>query len=82
MSEFIEERRVAGMLVRIDRTLCVAFETCIDIAPDVLRFDSSGVVTFVEADSAIDKDRLLEACRACPVDALSVFEDDGRQLVP
>jgi ferredoxin len=49
MSDPIEERTVAGLLVRIDRRLCVAFETCIDVAPDVFRFDATGVVTFVDA---------------------------------
>ena len=77
-----EERVVAGLRVRIDRTLCVAFETCIDLAPEVFRFDDEGIVTFVDADAVIDRQRLLESCRSCPVDALTAFDEDGAILAP
>jgi ferredoxin len=82
MSEFLEERHIAGMLVRIDRRLCVAFEVCIDLAPEVFRFDPDGVVTFVGGDDGIERERLLESCRACPVDALMAFDAGGAQIVP
>jgi len=82
MTEHLEERRVAGLLVRIDRRLCVAFEVCIDIAPEIFRFDPGGVVTFVGGDDTINRERLLESCRACPVDALAVFDGNGGQIVP
>lgn len=78
----IEERDIGGVLVRIDRTLCVAFELCIDLAPDVFRFDDEGIVTFTGAGEVPDRARLLEACRACPVDALTVVDEEGRQIVP
>ena len=82
LPDHVEERTVLGLRVRIDRTLCVAFETCIDLAPDVLRMDAIGVVTFVGGDPAIGRDRLVEACRACPVDALTVTDENDVQLAP
>jgi hypothetical protein len=30
----------------------------------------------------VDRERLLKACDACPVDAITVWGEDGRQLVP
>jgi len=77
-----EERMIGGLRVRIDRTLCVAFETCIDLAPEVFRFDDEGIVTFVGADNAIERERLLESCCACPVDALTVFDETGATIAP
>lgn len=76
-----EERMVAGLRVRIDRTLCVAFETCIDVAPQVFRFDEEGIVSFVAGDHDVTRERLIEACNACPVDALSLFDGDGADLL-
>ncbi|MGQ0560593.1 MAG: ferredoxin [Gemmatimonadota bacterium] len=76
-----EERTIAGVRVRIDRTLCVAFETCIDTAPEVFRFDDEGIVTFVDAAPALTRERLIEACRSCPVDALSLFDATGVDLL-
>lgn len=77
-----EEREIAGLRVRIDRTLCVAFEMCIDVAPEVFRFADDGIITFVGGADGIERERLLEACRCCPVDALAVFDGDGAELIP
>jgi ferredoxin len=76
-----EERTIAGLRVRIDRTLCVAFETCIDSAPEVFRFDEEGIVTFVDGPHDVVRARLAEACKGCPVDALSLFDADGVDLL-
>ena len=80
MSGF-DERIAAGLRVRIDRTLCVGFGDCIKEAPEGFKLDGDGVAVFVDPD-AVERDRLLRACDACPVDAISVWDTDGRQLVP
>ncbi len=76
-----EERIVAGLRVRIDRTLCVGFGDCVKEAPEGFKLDADGVAVFVDPD-AVERDRLLRACDACPVDAISVWDSDGKQLVP
>ena len=80
MSGF-DERIAAGLRVRIDRTLCVGFGDCIKEAPEGFKLDGDGVAVFVDPD-AVERDRLLRACDACPVDAISVWDLGGRQLVP
>ncbi len=80
MSDF-EERFVHRLRIRIDRTLCVGFEDCAKAAPEALRMDDSGVVTFVEPER-IERERLVRACDLCPVDAITVWDDSGRQIVP
>jgi ferredoxin len=76
-----DEQAVHGLRVRIDRSLCVGFGDCIAEAPAAFRLDDEGVVVFATPDQ-VDRDRLLQACDACPVDALTVFDDQGRQIVP
>ena len=76
-----EERIVAGLRVRIDRTLCVGFGDCIKEAPEGFKLDGDGVAVFIDPD-VVERERLLRACDACPVDAISVWDSDGRQLVP
>lgn len=75
------ERVVGGLRVRIDPTLCVAFGDCIEIAPEAFRLDAEDVVEFV-APETVERHRLLEACRACPVEAITVVDGDDRPLVP
>ena len=76
-----EERLVSGLRVRIDRTLCVGFGDCVKEAPEGFKLDADGVAVFIDPD-AVERDRLLRACDACPVDAISVWDSDGKQLVP
>ena len=76
-----DERVVHGLRVRIDRSLCVGFGDCITEAAAAFRLDDEGVVVFVDPEQ-VERDRLLRACDACPVDALTVWDGVGRQLVP
>ena len=76
-----DERTVGLMRVRIDRSLCVGFGDCVDEAPEAFRLDEEGIAFFV-APEAVARDRLLSACDACPVDAITVWDESGQQIVP
>ncbi len=76
-----EERVVGELRVRIDRTLCVGFGDCISAAPDGFVLDGDGVAVFLRPEH-VDRDTLLRACDACPVDALTVWTRAGHQIVP
>ena len=76
------ERRFGDLVVRVDRLLCVGFGDCIEVAPEVWEFDDEGIVTFRDPAAEIPRERLLTSCDICPVDALTVLDDAGAQLVP
>ena len=76
MADFIE-RRIGDLVVRIDRLLCVGFGDCITEAPDAFELADDGVARFGAGAESIDRERLIRACEACPVDALSVIAPDG-----
>lgn len=76
------ERNVSGLKVRIERTICIGSGSCVKIAPDVFELDQESVTSFVVEPCQIDRERLLEACELCPVNALIVFDASGKQLVP
>jgi ferredoxin len=80
VSDF-EERAVGDLRVRIDRTLCVGFGDCVTEAPEAFVLDDSGVAIFVQPD-AVERERLLRACDSCPVDAITVWNETGSQIVP
>ena len=75
------ERTLGGLRVRIDRTLCVGFGDCVTEAPEAFALDGEDVVVFV-APEGVERERLLRACASCPVDALTVWDEHGTQLVP
>lgn len=76
------ERRISGLTVRIDRTLCIGSGNCVNLAPEIFEIDEENLVDFCEETPDIDQGRLIEACAVCPVDALSAFDEEGEQIVP
>jgi ferredoxin len=76
-----DERIVAGLRVRIDRTLCVGFGDCVKESPQSFALDDENVAIFATPE-AVAREALLRACDSCPVDALTVWGEDGGQLVP
>jgi ferredoxin len=80
VSDF-EERIVGGLRVRIDRTLCVGFGDCVTEAAEAFVLDDSGIAIFVKPEQ-VDRERFLRACDVCPVDAITVWDESGGQIVP
>lgn len=76
------ERRVGDLLVRIDRTTCIGSANCTKIAGELFVIDDENLVTFREPAVEVERERVIEACSVCPVDALSVVDVEGRQWVP
>lgn len=80
MSGAEDRRRVHDIELRIDRDLCVGFEDCITAAPQAFELDEDGVAVFLRPEDAA-RQHLIDACEACPVDALNIFDSDGQSLV-
>lgn len=80
MSDY-EERTVGDLRIRIDRTLCVGFGDCVTEAPEAFVLDDTGTAVFVNPDK-VERERLLQACDVCPVDAITVWDGEGVQIVP
>ncbi|HUK22568.1 MAG TPA: ferredoxin [Gemmatimonadales bacterium] len=76
-----EERVVHGLRIVIDRDQCVGFGDCVKEAPEGFRLDDATIVVFTEPEG-VERERLLRACDICPVDAITVWDETGRQIVP
>ena len=82
MASDTRERALSGLRVIIDREVCIASRNCIHIAFEVFALDDESVVAFKPDASDIERERLIDACRSCPVSALTVIDEQDRQLVP
>jgi len=76
-----EERTASGLRMHIDRQLCVGFGDCVTEASEAFQLDDEGIAVFVEPEK-VDREQLIRACDACPVDAITVWDETGRQVVP
>jgi ferredoxin len=65
-------------LPRVDEAHCLGYGDCAAAAPDDFEVDEVARVVGESAD-----DRVLEAAKACPADAISVIDaDTGKQVYP
>ncbi len=78
----IAERRIAGLAVRIDRNACIGTANCMKVAGAVFEFAEDQICSFRSHEVTIDRERMIEACRVCPVDALIVIDERNEQIVP
>jgi ferredoxin len=76
------EREIGGLTIRIKRYACIATGNCMKVAGNTFEFDAERVCSFRLDETTIDRERLIEACRVCPVNALIVIDEQGKQLVP
>ena len=74
------ERQVGRFTIRIDRNLCVGFGDCVTEAAQTFVLAEDGVVVFT--GRADDDETVLRACRTCPVDAITAFDEHGNCVAP
>jgi ferredoxin len=76
------ERRIGDLRVCIDREICIGSGNCIKLAPSLFRFDAETIVSFAPGAEGAGREQVLEACRICPVEALTVLDSSGDRIVP
>ncbi len=81
IGDFVE-RKIRGLTIRIDRSLCISTGNCMKVAPEVFEFDEENICASKESPPDIEEEQLIDACTVCPVDALIVIDGHGKQLVP
>lgn len=82
MPEDLVERKCGDLTIRIDRLTCIASGNCMKVTPDLFEFDAENICAFKASPADVERERLIEACKVCPVDALIVIDSNGKQLVP
>ena len=63
--------------IEIDRSLCSGFGSCVDSAPEHFRLGDDGIAVALLAESSAPA--ALEAARACPMGAIAVLNEQGRE---
>jgi ferredoxin len=78
----IKQRQIGDLTIQIDRDTCIGSGNCTKVAPEVLDIDDEMVATFRDDAGEIDRERLLEAMRVCPVYALKAINQQGETEAP
>ncbi|HMB71020.1 MAG TPA: ferredoxin [bacterium] len=76
------ERRIGDLTVRIDRDSCISSGNCVKVAPGLFELDDEAIVVFAKTADDASSEQVTEACEICPVEALTVTDSSGKQIVP
>lgn len=67
--------------ILVNRELCESNAECVSLAPEVFELDDEDICVVLDPEGAKSK-RILLAARACPVDAITLIDEDGEQVWP
>ena len=69
------------MKVKGDRDMCTGIGNCVVVAPTVFELDKQNKAVVLDPATA-SKEKLVEAAESCPMEAITVEDDNGEQLYP
>lgn len=67
--------------VVIDRDTCIGAASCVAVGPGSFQLDAENKAYLVDPDK-YDDETLLLAAQSCPVNAISVFDENGKKIWP
>jgi len=67
--------------VKVDRMLCIGTADCVKIAPNTFELDDEAK-SVVKKQNGDSDEKILEAAKVCPVLAIIVEDEDGKQVYP
>ncbi|HYW28214.1 MAG TPA: ferredoxin [Gaiellales bacterium] len=62
----------------IDRTICSGYGSCIEQSPSLFALGADGIATAPAQTES--RDAAIGAARACPMGAIAVLDEDGKEL--
>lgn len=68
--------------MRIDRDLCIGAATCIALAPKAWALDDEAKAIIIDTASEETDQALMEAAKGCPVMAIIIEDENGKQVYP
>jgi ferredoxin len=71
-----------GWTVEVDRNVCIGAAPCTAIAAKTFALDNEGKANILSTVDEDDKETILNAARACPVAAVIIKDETGKQVFP
>lgn len=73
---------MAKYKVTVDRNLCIGAGSCVAVAPKAFALDNEAKAIVLPTAGDEDDNTLLESAKSCPVAAIIVTDETGKQVFP
>lgn len=75
-------KKVRQYTMIIDRSACIGAATCVALAPRAYALDGEAKAVYLDTASEESDEALLNAAKGCPVAAIKIIDDTGKQIFP
>lgn len=75
-------KKIKKLTMHIDRSLCIGAATCISLAPKAWALDDEAKAIILDSASEESDEALLDAAKSCPVMAIFITDENGKQVYP
>ena len=73
---------MAKYKITVDRNLCIGAGSCVAVAPKAFALDNEAKAIVLPTNTEEDDNTVLEAAKACPVAAIILHDETGKQVFP
>lgn len=78
----ISTKKIHKWTVTINRNLCIGAASCIAVAPKAFNLDNEAKAIFLPTAEEELPETILDAAKACPVAAIIIKDENGKQIFP
>ncbi|MEI6887572.1 MAG: ferredoxin, partial [bacterium] len=71
-----------NITIKVDPLACIGAASCIAIAPETFALDTKNIAYVIENSQYEDLDTVLAAAMSCPVFAITLTDENNKQLYP
>lgn len=76
------KRKIRNLTMKIDRDVCIGAATCVAIAPKAWTLDDEAKAIILDTAQSHTDEELINAAKSCPVMAITITDDNGKQVFP
>ena len=74
--------KVGNHTVVVDRNLCIGAASCVAVAPKTFALDNEAKAIILDSAGEEDFATLLDSAKSCPVAAIIITDETGKQIFP
>lgn len=75
-------KKIGKLTIRVDRDLCIGAASCVAVAPKTYALDNEAKAIFLPTAEEENQDVQMDAAKACPVAAIIITDETGKQVYP
>lgn len=75
-------KKVGAWTVTVDRNLCIGAASCVAVAPKTFTLDNEAKAIILDTAAEELPETIMDSAKACPVLAIIIHDESGKQLFP